>query len=59
MTTFTDLGVVEPITSALAKRQRSDGSWINDNHWLEADPNLVTGYALMALVYCKPKTLPK
>jgi squalene-hopene/tetraprenyl-beta-curcumene cyclase len=43
------------ITAALAKRQRSDGSWLNENHWMEADPNLVTGYALMALSYCKPK----
>jgi squalene-hopene/tetraprenyl-beta-curcumene cyclase len=43
------------ITAALAKRQRADGSWVNENHWLEADPNLVTGYALMALSYCKPK----
>ena len=43
------------ITAALAKRQRADGSWINENHWLEADPNLVTGYALMALSYCKPR----
>lgn len=43
------------ITAALAKRQRPDGSWINENHWMEADPNLVTGYALMALSYCKPK----
>ncbi|HEV3119724.1 MAG TPA: prenyltransferase/squalene oxidase repeat-containing protein [Gemmataceae bacterium] len=43
------------ITAALAKRQRADGSWINADHWLEADPNLVTGYALMALSYCKPR----
>jgi squalene-hopene/tetraprenyl-beta-curcumene cyclase len=43
------------ITNALAKRQRPDGSWINENHWMEADPNLVTGYALMALGHCKPK----
>ena len=43
------------ITAALAKRQRPDGSWVNQDHWLEADPNLVTGYALMALSYCKPK----
>jgi squalene-hopene/tetraprenyl-beta-curcumene cyclase len=43
------------ITVALAKRQRPDGSWANDSHWMEADPNLVTGYALMALAHCKPK----
>jgi squalene-hopene/tetraprenyl-beta-curcumene cyclase len=43
------------LTQALAKRQRPDGSWLNENHWLEADPNLVTGYSLMALSYCKPK----
>jgi squalene-hopene/tetraprenyl-beta-curcumene cyclase len=43
------------ITAALAKRQRPDGSWVNINHWMESDPNLVTGYALMALSYCKPK----
>lgn len=43
------------ITEALAKRQRSDGSWVGDARWMEADPNLVTGYALMALSYCRPK----
>jgi squalene-hopene/tetraprenyl-beta-curcumene cyclase len=43
------------ITEALAKRQRPDGSWVGDAHWLESDPNLVTGYALMALSYCRPK----
>jgi squalene-hopene/tetraprenyl-beta-curcumene cyclase len=43
------------LTEVLAKRQRADGSWVNVNHWLEADPNLVTGYALMTLSYCKPK----
>jgi squalene-hopene/tetraprenyl-beta-curcumene cyclase len=44
------------IVHALASRQRSDGSWINDkDQWMEGDPNLVTGYALMALSYCKPK----
>jgi squalene-hopene/tetraprenyl-beta-curcumene cyclase len=43
------------ITAALAKRQRPDGSWANDSHWMESDPNLVTGYALMALSYCRPK----
>jgi squalene-hopene/tetraprenyl-beta-curcumene cyclase len=43
------------ITLALARQQRADGSWINDAHWMEADPDLVTGYALMALSYCRPK----
>jgi squalene-hopene/tetraprenyl-beta-curcumene cyclase len=44
------------ITEALAKRQKPDGSWVNDkDQWMEGDPNLVTGYALLALSYCKPK----
>jgi squalene-hopene/tetraprenyl-beta-curcumene cyclase len=44
------------LTAALAKRQRADGSWVNDlDRWMEGDPNLVTGYALMALSYCKPR----
>ncbi len=44
------------LTAALAKRQRPDGSWANPtDHWMEADPHVVTGYALMALSYCKPR----
>jgi squalene-hopene/tetraprenyl-beta-curcumene cyclase len=44
------------ITAALAKRQRPDGSWVNEqDRWMEGDPNLVSGYALMALSHCKPK----
>jgi squalene-hopene/tetraprenyl-beta-curcumene cyclase len=44
------------ITNALLKRQKPDGSFQNDAaNWMEADPNLVTGYALLALSYCKPK----
>jgi squalene-hopene/tetraprenyl-beta-curcumene cyclase len=44
------------LTAALARRQRADGSWVNDkDQWMEGDPNLVTGYALMALSYCKPR----
>ena len=43
------------LIAALARRQRPDGSWVNENHWMEADPNLVTGYALMALSYCKKR----
>jgi squalene-hopene/tetraprenyl-beta-curcumene cyclase len=39
----------------LAELQKSDGSWINDNaRWMEGDPNLVCGYALLALSHCKP-----
>ena len=38
----------------LIRRQRPDGSWVNeDNRWMESDPNLVTGYALLTLDYCK------
>jgi squalene-hopene/tetraprenyl-beta-curcumene cyclase len=43
------------ITAALAKMQKADGSWVNNEHWMESDPNLITGYALMALSHCKPK----
>jgi len=43
----------QELVDALAARQQPDGSWINKNdRWLEADPNLVTGYALLALSYC-------
>jgi len=41
---------------ALAKRQREDGSWVNESdRWMEGDPNLVTAYALLALAYCRPQ----
>ena len=44
------------ITAALIKRQRPDGSWVNEtDRWMEGDPNLVTGYALLTLSYCKPR----
>jgi squalene-hopene/tetraprenyl-beta-curcumene cyclase len=43
------------MVSELIRRQKPDGSWINDdNRWMESDPNLVTGYALLSLAYCKP-----
>ena len=42
------------LTDKLAGEQQGDGSWINSqSRWLEADPNLVTGYALLALSYCQ------
>lgn len=38
----------------LASLQLEDGSWINKNQrWLEGDPNLVTGYVLLALSYAR------
>ena len=44
------------LLTAIAKRQKPDGSWTNEtDRWLEGDPNLVTGYMLMALSHCKPK----
>jgi squalene-hopene/tetraprenyl-beta-curcumene cyclase len=44
------------IFRALQKRQQADGSWKNDaDRWMEGDPALVTGYALMALSHCRPK----
>ncbi|MCA9247161.1 MAG: terpene cyclase/mutase family protein [Planctomycetales bacterium] len=43
------------LAEELARRQRSDGSWANDNErWLEGDASLATGYALLTLAYCKP-----
>jgi squalene-hopene/tetraprenyl-beta-curcumene cyclase len=45
---------------AIAQRQQANGSWINpSDRWMEGDPNLVTGYALLALSYCHPKTNAK
>lgn len=45
----------QELLSELVKRQRPDGSWLNDNQrWMEADPNLVTGYALLTLTELKP-----
>lgn len=43
----------QELIDELARRQQSDGSWINNNErWLESDPNLVTGYVLLTLSYC-------
>lgn len=42
------------LVAALAKRQQANGSFVNVKNWMEADPNLVTGYALIALSYCRP-----
>jgi squalene-hopene/tetraprenyl-beta-curcumene cyclase len=42
------------LVAKLAELQQEDGSWLNtgSDRWMEADPNLVTGYALLALSYC-------
>ena len=42
------------LAAEILKRQRPDGSWINSNsRWLEGEPSLVTGYALLTLSYCR------
>lgn len=41
------------LIETLAEAQRPDGSWVNDHRmWMETDPVLVTGYALIVLSYC-------
>lgn len=38
------------LVEQLAKSQKEDGSWVNETvRWMEGDPNLVTGYALLTL----------
>ena len=42
------------LVGELVAKQQADGSWKNTNaQWFEGDPNLVTGYALLALSYCQ------
>jgi squalene-hopene/tetraprenyl-beta-curcumene cyclase len=44
----------------LSRRQNPNGSWTNPaDRWFEGDPNLVTGYVLMALTHCKPAPVTK
>jgi squalene-hopene/tetraprenyl-beta-curcumene cyclase len=44
----------QELLSALATSQQPDGSWANTNaRWFEGDPQLATGYALLALSYCR------
>ncbi len=44
------------LVAELARRQQPDGSWVNqgNDRWLEGNPDLVTGYALLALSYVTP-----
>jgi squalene-hopene/tetraprenyl-beta-curcumene cyclase len=45
------------LTDKLASLQKENGSWINmTDRFMEGDPNLVTGYCLIALHYCKAPT---
>lgn len=42
------------LAKALMKRQREDGSWVNENaRWWEGEPVLTTAYALLALRRCR------
>lgn len=42
------------LTEELARRQQDNGSWVNKNRqWMESDPNLATGFALLSLSYCR------
>ena len=42
------------IIDILKKQQQEDGFWVNsDRMWMENDPNLVTGYSLIVLSYCR------
>lgn len=44
------------LEAALAKRQDTNGSWVNKaDTFMEGDPNLVTSYALLALAYARAK----
>ena len=46
----------QELVDELASRQQPDGSWINQNdRWMEADPNLATGFSLLALAHCRDK----
>jgi len=44
------------LAEELIRRQSPDGSWVNEKNsrWMEGEPGLVTGYALLALAYCRP-----
>lgn len=59
MKTFKDDKGVEhdwkaEMTEVLLKKQKEDGSWVNsDAKWMESDPNLATGFAILSLSYCQ------
>ncbi len=44
----------EDLLEQLRKTQKEDGSWVNGTvRWMEDNPDLVTGYALLTLSYLK------
>lgn len=45
----------DELVAKLAELQEPNGSWLNslNDRWFEGDPNLVTGYTLLALSYCR------
>ena len=46
----------QDLLDELARRQRDDGSWVNENQqFMEGDANLATSFALLALSHCTPK----
>jgi squalene-hopene/tetraprenyl-beta-curcumene cyclase len=46
----------QELFEALKKRQRADGSWVNENRaFLEDVPELSTAYAILSLSYCQRK----
>lgn len=50
------------LVAALEKRQRRDGSWLNEaDRWMEGIPQLTTAYALLALeqAFAEPKPEPR
>ncbi len=43
----------QELVAQLAKTQNADGSWVNKvPRWNEGDPNMTTGFALLALSHC-------
>ena len=57
--TFVDAKGVEhnwraELAAELLARQQENGSWINEHdRWLEGNADLVSGYSLLALYYCR------
>lgn len=49
------------LVEALARRQKEDGSWVNEaGRWMEGIPALTTAYAVLALqAACPPNSAPR